>query len=248
MEADRGPAQPSGGLLRRVARAILWPLRRFFDPRFVGIHDAVQEIKRLLSIDIEAANETATLTGRTLDRLVAQNEVLLSRLEAEDGIAEGEYESFATAYAFRALAGVPPGATVAVVGGHSSIGPSLTALGYAVTTELALRTAHHEGEFDAVLCLSLTADTKLRRRLSHLMRDGGVLVLGVAVGPAPVDGAQRVYDQAGLDDLLEDWEPADVTLVQRRRPASWSRVDGQIADLDPGDETVAMVTATKRPN
>jgi hypothetical protein len=246
VSAETAPARPSSGGLCRVARAVLWPIRRFFDPRFGGIFGAVQDVKRLLITDMEAANETATLTGRTLDRLVAQNEVILARLDASDGIVDSEYESFATAYAFRALAGVPPGASVAVVGGNDSVGRSLAALGYDVTSEHGLRTAHHEGELDAVLCLSLSADAELRRRLRHLTRDGGVLVLGAAVGPAPVDGAQRVYDQAGLDELLEDWEPADVTLVQRREPGSWARVDGGIADLDPTHETVAMVTATKR--
>jgi hypothetical protein len=200
----------------------------------------------LLVTDMEAANETTTLTGRTLDRLLAQNEVLLARLDAADEIVDREYESFAAAYAFRALSRAPARATVAVVGGGSAA-RSLAALGYDVTTEHGLRTSHHEGEFDVVLCLSLTADAELRRQLHHLTKDGGLLVLGAAVGPAPVDGAQRVYDEAGLDELLESWERTDVTLVQRREPGSWQPVDGRIGDLDGGDQTVAIVTATKRP-
>lgn len=246
MEVETGPAPPPRGRLRRVVRAILWPLRRFFDPRFTGIHDTVQDVKRLLITDMEAANETATLMGRTLDRLAAQNEVLLARLGADDGIAHTEYESFAAAYAFRALSRVPSGASVAVVGAGSAVDRSLAALGYDVTNELTLRTAHHEGEFDAVLCLSLTADAEVRRRLRHLTKNGGLLVLGAAVGAVPVDGAERVYDQAGLDDLLEDWEPTDVTLVQRREPGSWAATERRIEDLDAADVTVAMVTATKR--
>jgi hypothetical protein len=244
MEAETAPPPRSG--LRRVARAILWPLRRFFDPRFTGIHSSVQDVKRLLAIDIEAANETTTLTGRTLDRLVAQNEVLLARLEAASGIVDPEYESFAAAYAFRALSRVPAGASVAVVGGNGSVGRSLVALGYDVTNELGLRTSHHEGGFDAVFCLSLTANADLHRRLRHLTSDGGLLVLAAAVGPAPVDGAQHVYDQTELDDLLEHWERADFTLVQRREPGLWRAIEAQPDDLEATDETVAMMTATKR--
>jgi hypothetical protein len=242
---ETAPAQPPRSGLRRVVRAILWPLRRFFDPRFTGIHNAVQDVRRLLITHMEAANETTTLTGRTLDRLVAQNEALLARLDLSDEIRDGEHESLAAAYACRALAGLPPRAAVAVVGG-AAVARSLAALGYDVTTELGLRTAHHEGEFDAVLCLSLTANAELRRQLQHLTRDGGLLVLAAAVGPAPVVAARRVYDKAGLDELLEDWERTDVLLVQRREPGSWSPVEGQIGDLDAADETVAMVTATKR--
>lgn len=247
MAAETAPAQPPRSGLRRVVRAVLWPLRRFFDPRFTGVYSAVQEVKRLLITDMESANETATLTGRTLDRVVAQNELLLARLDTPETIVDGEYESFAAAYAFRALSAAPARASVAVVGSGSA-GRSLAALGYDVTNELGLRTSHHEGEFDVVVCLSLTANAELRRRLHHLTKDRGLLVLGATVGPVPVEGTQHVYDQAGLDELLEDWEPTDVTLVRRREAASWVPVDGRIGDLDGSNETVALVTATKRPD
>lgn len=233
--------------MRRVVRAILWPVRRFFDPRFKGIHDTVQDVKHLLITDLEAANETATLTGRTLDRLAAQNEALLARLDVSDVVTPSEYESFAAAYALRALGNVPPGASVAVIGAPGSVSRAIGALGYVVTDQFSFRTAHHEDKLDAVLCLSLTADADLRKRLWHLTKDGGLLVLGAAVGPAAIDGVRPVYDQAGLDELLEDWEAADVTLIQRREPGAWGRVDGAISDLDAAEETVAMVTATKRP-
>lgn len=232
-------------------RAILWPLRRFFDPRFTGIYNTVQDVRRLLVTDMAAANETATLTGRTLDRLVAQNEALLARLDAIDGLppasADPSEESFAAAYAMRALSTVPIGASIAVVGANGSVDRSLAALGYDVTNELGLRTAHHEGEFDAVLCLSSTIEVEQFRRLGHVAKSDGLLILCVAVGPVPVTAARRVYDQAELDELLESWETQDATLIQRRDTSSWARVDGRIADLDPAADTVAMVTATKRP-
>jgi hypothetical protein len=232
-------------------RTILWPLRRFFDPRFTGIYTTVQDVRRLVVTDMEAANETATLTGRTLDRLVAQNEALLARLDAAEGLppasADPTEESFAAAYAMRALSAVPTGASIAAVGANSWVDRSLAALGYDVTNGLGLRTSHQEGKFDAVLCLSPAIDVEQFQRLRHLTKTDGLLVLCVAVGPAPVTAARRVFDQAELDDLLEGWELQDATLAQRHETSWWTRVEGRIADLDPAVDTVAMVTAAKRP-
>ena len=53
MTAETAPAQPPAGGLRRVVRTILWPLRRFFDPRFTGIYNTVQDVRRLLVTDME---------------------------------------------------------------------------------------------------------------------------------------------------------------------------------------------------
>jgi hypothetical protein len=247
VRTETAPAQPPGGALRRLARAVLWPLRRFFDPRFGGVHDAVQDVRRLLITDLEAANETTTLTGRMLDRVVAQNEEVLARLGGprEDSVDAG-HELLASAYAFRALAAVAAGGSIAAVDATSSSVRALDALGYDVTTEHGLRTAHHEGEFDAVLCLSTAVDEERLRLLGHLTKARGLLILSAPVGPRPVTETGHVYDQAGLERLLEDWELMDVTLVQRREPTSWSSVDGPIADLDPAVETMALVTATKR--
>jgi hypothetical protein len=237
--AETAQAQPQGGVLRRLARAVLWPLRRFFDPRFAGVHNAVQDVRRLLITDMEAASETTTLTGRTLDRLVAQNEVLLARLGSPEAAAD-DYEPFASAYAFRALAAVPAGGSIVIVGATSTaVNRALGALGYDVTSEHGLRTAHHQGEFDAVLCLSTTIDEEQLRLLRHLTKAGGTLILGAAVGPGLATESQ-------LDELLEGWERADLTLLQRDGPSSWTKTDGPIADLDATVETVALVTATKR--
>ena len=231
MAAENAPAQPPAGGLRRVARTILWPLRRFFDPRFVGVHNALVELKRMVITDMEAANETATLTGRTLDRLVAQNDALLARLDPPASLGPGP-ESVAAAYAFRALAALPEGASVAVVGANEpSVAQSLGALGYDVTTEQTLRTAHQDGKFAAIVCLTVVESSDRRKRLRHLTESGGLLVLAAAD-----------YDEAGLDELLEGWERKDMVLVERRAGAAWAPVD----QLDPQAESVALVTATKR--
>jgi hypothetical protein len=70
MHVESAPARTLNSGLRSVARTILWPLRRFFDPRFVGVHDAVQDVKRIMVADIDAKNEASILTGRTLDNLL----------------------------------------------------------------------------------------------------------------------------------------------------------------------------------
>jgi hypothetical protein len=227
--AETAPVQPPARGLRRVVRTILWPLRRFFDPRFTGVHNALVELKRLVITDMEASNETATLTGRTLDRLVAQNDALLARLDPPAALGPTA-ESVAAAYAFRALARVPAGARVAVVGATEPIvAQSLEALGYDVTTEHALRNAHKDEKFAALLCLTAVEDPDRRKRLRHLTERGGLLVLAAD-------------SDASLADLLEGWESQDVTLVQRRAGGLWTTVE----DVDPQTDAVALVTATKR--
>jgi hypothetical protein len=229
MAAETAPARPPAGGLRRVARTILWPLRRFFDPRFAGMHNALVDLRRLMITDMEASNETTTLTGRTLDRLVAQNDALLARLDPPGSLGP-RAELVAAAYAFRALAALPEGARVAVVGAtEPAIGQCFEALGYEVMSEHGLRTAHHEGKFAAVVCLTGIADADRRRRLRHLTQSGGFLVLAAG-------------NDARLEDVLEGWDRKDVTLVERRAGDSWTKVD----ELDPQTESIALVTATKR--
>jgi hypothetical protein len=78
-------------MLKAIAQALLWPVRRFFDPRFQGIHDAVtigrqasdalhrdsmlaeqqtqdqlDQLHWLVRADMDASNEAVTLIGRSL--------------------------------------------------------------------------------------------------------------------------------------------------------------------------------------
>src|SRR5215211_8565478 len=119
----------------------------------------------------------------------------------------------------------------------------------------------HGAEFDAALCLSTiehvgTAaygqpasderlDLRAMARIRELTRPAGVLVLTTAVGRPSVTEQGRVYDRAGLDELLEGWDVGDLTLVQRRDAKTWVTVDQPIEELDPQAETVAMITATR---
>ena len=204
MEAENAPARPPDRGVRRVARTILWPIRRFFDPRFEGVHAAAVDVRRLLLTDMEASNETATLTGRTLERLVAQNEQILRRLSATDGrAAVTSSMPAAVAYGFRALGTVPAGGSVAVVGSDDLwVAAALESLGYDVTTDHGLRTAHHEGAFDAVLLFAARDLEDRMRTLRELTKPGGLLV-------AAVDEPHR----SGIETLLRDEEQTDVTEV-----------------------------------
>jgi len=338
------------GSARSVARKLLWPARRFFDPRFVGIHQAIQDVKSIVAADANASNEAAMFTGRSLETIQAQIEEqsqylrehldeqtrslgavqnrvddlhqrftfdadaphsideinghiarLLNYAASHEGFASQAhlwfnppllvgYEPQKVAlrwvnervvevpYAFRALCRVEPGAAVLDVGAtESSVCLSLATLGYDVTavdprpnplSHERLQTVvgqieewDHDGTFDAVLCLSTIEhigteayeqeatdrriDLEAMKRIRDLTRPEGLLVLTTAVGRGSINELGRVYDRAGLDELLEGWDVADLTLVQRQDATTWKTIDEPIEDLDPDAETVAMVTATK---
>jgi SAM-dependent methyltransferase len=339
MTAVEAPRQSPKSIVRSIGRAILWPLRRFFDPRFTGIHEEVQDVKRVVIADMDAANEASVLTGRTLDALLAQHAAMLARIEPmerkvdglhnrflfdpeaehsladlDDGVARilnyaSSHHGFASdanlwfnppvlvayasgdvgvrwvneriaeiPYAFRALSRVAPGARILDVGAtESTVSLSLASLGYDVTAidprpnPLSHERLHtvvgqieewnSDSEFDAVLCLSTIEhlgtgeydqegterriDLDAMKRMHELTKPGGALVLTTAVGGASSNESSRVYDRAGLDELLEGWEVEDLTLLQRKDATSWMTIDEQIEDLDPEAETVVMVTATK---
>ena len=320
------------GGVRTVARKLLWPARRFFDPRFTGVVEQIDDVKRLIAADAAAANEIATFTGRSFDLVNARLEQLDDRLEQlnqrvafdpdaphsveeiDDNTARvlnyaSSHEGFAAQanlwfnpsllvsyspqrvelrwvnerivevpYAFRALSRVQPHAKVLDVGAtESTVCLSLATLGYDVTavdprpnplSHERLRVVvvpigqwEHEEEFDAVLCLSTIEhigmaaydqeaskqrlDLEAMKRIGKLTRPDGVLVLTTAVGRKSVREGGRVYNREGLDELLNGWDVADLTLVQRRDATKWVTVDEPIENLEPEAETVAMITATK---
>jgi 2-polyprenyl-3-methyl-5-hydroxy-6-metoxy-1,4-benzoquinol methylase len=180
-------------------------------------------------------------------------------------------------YVFRALAAVEQEGKVLDVGAsESTLCLSLATLGYRVTaldprpnplTHELLEVVQarieewHDGEFDAVVCLSTIehigvgayeqdasdrrVDLEAMKRMRELTKPGGLLVMTTAVGPASVSELGRVYDREGLDELLADWTVKDETLVQRRDATNWVTVDEEIGSLDGSTETVAMVTAAR---
>ncbi len=70
------------GGVRSVAKKLAWPAKRFFDPRFTGIVQEIEQVKRLIAADATAANETATFIGRSLDTLLAHVEEHSRALDA----------------------------------------------------------------------------------------------------------------------------------------------------------------------
>ena len=180
-------------------------------------------------------------------------------------------------YVFRALGGIEPGGKVLDVGAsESTLSLSLATLGYRVTaidprpnplTHELLEVVQarieewHDGEFDAVVCLSTIehigmdvyeqdaserrVDLEAMARMRELTKPGGLLVLTTSVGSASAGENGRTYDRKGLVELLAGWEVKDETLVQRRDPTSWVTTGEEIEALDGSTETVAMVTAVK---
>ena len=232
VSAESPPGRLPDGGVRGFAKKLLWPARRFFDPRFTAVLQEIDGVKRIVAADAAAANELATFTGRSLDTVLAYVEeharaleTVTERLdelgrrvafdpdsphsldELDDNTARvlnyaASHEGFAAQenlwfnpallvayapkgvelrwvnerivevpYAFRALSGLKPGATVLDVGStESSVSLSLATLGYEVTAvdprpnPLSHERLHvvaarieeweDEAQFDGVLCLS----------------------------------------------------------------------------------------------
>jgi SAM-dependent methyltransferase len=77
--------------LKAIVRAILWPISRFFDPRFAGVAAAVQA-------NVMATTEAMELLGRSLDELQArieakldEHERLIDETREEAAHASGRY-------------------------------------------------------------------------------------------------------------------------------------------------------------
>jgi 2-polyprenyl-3-methyl-5-hydroxy-6-metoxy-1,4-benzoquinol methylase len=336
------PGRPVNRVARSVARTLLWPARRFFDPRFLGLHQAIQDVRTLeataanevlgrldqLSQAFEQQTHSLGQQGRLVEAMHSQFDELhgrflfdTSRSHSIDDLDEftatvlnyaASNEGFAAQanlwfnppvlvgygsrrvvvqwvnerivevpYAFSALHSLGPGARVLDIGASESlVSLSLATLGYDVTaldprpnplSHERLRTVigriedwDEEAEFDGVLCLSTIehigteaygqqtterrADLDAMQRMRELTRPGGLLVLTTSVGEASADDFHRVYDRKGLDELLAGWNVEDLTLVQRQDETTWVRIDCPIETLPPEAETVAMITAIKKPH
>jgi SAM-dependent methyltransferase len=111
--------------------------------------------------------------------------------------------------------------------------------------------------FDAVVCLSTVehiglpayggtpadadADRVAMQRMRELTRPGGLLVLTVPYGRAAVDEFQRVYDDAGLAQLVGGWEVFDRRLLRRLDAITWTTADRVFDDT----EMTAMIAARR---
>lgn len=118
--------------------------------------------------------------------------------------------------------------------------------------------APEEG-FDAVVCVSTIehfgvgaygeeagderADIAGVRRLRELTRPGGRLVLTAPYAPTGRrEEGQRVYDRAGVEELLEGWEVEELVLAHPGSEGEW-RVVPEGGDVPEGRTGVVMVVA-----
>jgi 2-polyprenyl-3-methyl-5-hydroxy-6-metoxy-1,4-benzoquinol methylase len=113
-------------------------------------------------------------------------------------------------------------------------------------------------EFDAVVCLSTIehiglgaygdaqddgrADLEAMNRIRAWTRSGGLLLLTTPFGAAESDAFTRIYDRAGIDELLVGWKVTDLTIARRESDSTW--VIDREARVEPGAQAVALVTAT----
>src|SRR4029077_14132781 len=89
--SNRPEPQAGGSVLRRIAKALLWPIRRILDPRFAGmaaqieaesrvirehlgtlshevlrVQEELDELRKLAVAEMEAAAEASTLMGEAI--------------------------------------------------------------------------------------------------------------------------------------------------------------------------------------
>jgi len=79
--------------------------------------------------------------------------------------------------------------------------------------------------------------------LADRVRSGGLLVLTVPFGPPAVDDFQRVYDAAGLEELLTGWTVRHRGFAHRLDRLTWTVGD----DWPGGDEAGAALVLAERP-
>jgi hypothetical protein len=84
------------------------------------------------------------------------------------------------------------------------------------------------------------ADLQAVDRVRSRLRTGGMLVLTVPIGEPSVDSFQRVYDLAGVRELLTGWNVLDLTVVRQTDRLTWVRAEPDDTDLRRG---VAMAHA-----
>jgi SAM-dependent methyltransferase len=86
------------------------------------------------------------------------------------------------------------------------------------------------------------ADLEALRAIRDRMAPGGRLLLTVPLGAPAVDDFQRVYDAAGLAELLEGWDVVERSAAWRTGPTTWLR---GVPEEPAGDPGVALVRARR---
>jgi FkbM family methyltransferase len=68
---ESAPRLTAKQAIRGLVRTLLWPVRRFFDPRFAGVAERVDEVALLIRTDMDAADTATAAIGRSLAELSA---------------------------------------------------------------------------------------------------------------------------------------------------------------------------------
>lgn len=84
------------------------------------------------------------------------------------------------------------------------------------------------------------ADSAALARVRELLSDDGVLVVTTPYGEASIDDFERVYDEAGLDQLLAGWQILERRTVMQTNRRTWQ--PGRA-----GAKGTVLVAATPRP-
>ena len=207
---EPGQGAPPIGPARAAARTILWPLRRFFDPRFAGVDTHVTTMHADISARMDRAfgpwgSQSLAEIERSIQRL---GDLVASRDEGAD--AGSDARSLGLAHALVAVGRLPAGSRVLDASSPpSGLGASLAALGYEVAVVASLPAA--AAAFDAVIAVGATAAS---RDLARFLRPGGTLAVSVESGEG---GDPRAH----LEGVLGAVGETDVRLLRRVRDDIW---------------------------
>lgn len=169
--------------------------------------------------------------------------VALAYTEASVAVLAVNRQLVEDAFAYQALAGLAPGATILDVGGSGSVALGLAAMGHQVrvATDRPYGFAHPNlevvsggldaagpGPYEAVLALgSLEAlDAPKAGDLAALLRPGGRLVLSMALGRDAPGSERRVFNRRSLAALLRGLHVESERYLARPDPATWQPAAG----------------------
>jgi glycosyltransferase involved in cell wall biosynthesis len=223
--APRGPA-------RSAARALLWPLRRFFDPRFAGVDTHVTTMHSDLSARMDRAfgpwgSQTLTEMERSIARLA---ELIAAD---RDDLGSGA-RALGLGHVLTAIGRLPAGARILDVSSPpTGLAATLAALGYDVAVLASL--PPDAPRFDAVIAVAANHGT---RDLARFARPGGVLAVSL-------ESSGNGDVEARLGAVLGPVEAPDVRLLRRLGEGAWAHV---VPNGEPTGEVVALAIANRLPD
>ncbi len=222
LESGHGAAASSPA--RTAARTILWPLRRFFDPRFAGVDTHVLTMHADISARMDRAfgpwgSQSLAEIERSIQRV---GDLVSARRDGPD--AASGARSLGLAHALVAVGRLPVGSRVLDASSPpSGLSTSLAALGYEVSVVASLPAA--APAFDAVIAVAANAGL---HDLARFVRPGGMLIVSLESS----DGDARAHLPGVLGSVGGDGGPrapagARRHLGARPHPRRPSRRDGR---------------------